>query len=86
MIEDFPDARLANKFYDGLPAHVQRIGSIVPRANTAVDRSDPTRRTNYADTKSDLISLFKSPYGKHEIELVYNAHNKQSTIAGGAAT
>ena len=74
-----------HKFYDGMPAHVQRIACIVPGANTATDRYDPTL-TNYADAKSDLIYLLKSPYGKHEIELIDNTHKKQSTIAGGAAT
>jgi hypothetical protein len=58
----------------------------VPWANTAADPYDPTRRTNYADTKRDLVHLLRSPYGNHEIEQVYNTHNKQSTIAGGAAT
>ena len=60
MTEDYPDSRLANKFYAGLPAHVQRIGCIVPGANTAADSYDPTRRTNYADTKNDIICLLKS--------------------------
>jgi hypothetical protein len=65
--------------------HTSPLSRIKPR-NTAADLYDPTRRTNYADTKSDLIRLLRSPYGKHEIEEVYNTHNKTSTIAGGAAT
>jgi hypothetical protein len=86
MIDDYPDARFANKFYDGLPPHIHRLTCIVPGANTAADPHDPTRRTNYADTKSDLICLLRSQYGKHAIEDVYNTHSKKPTIAGGAAT
>jgi hypothetical protein len=66
--------------------HLISIACIVPGANTAADPHDPTRLTNYADTKSDLIRLLRSPCGKYEIEQIYNTHNKKSTIAGGAAT
>jgi hypothetical protein len=71
--------------YDGLPPHIHRLACIVPGANTAADPHDPTRRRNYADTKSDLIRLLRSPYGKYEIEQIYNTQNKKSTITGGAA-
>ena len=86
MIEDYPDSRLANKFFQGWSAHVQRMCEIVPGANTAADPHDPTRRTNYAATKHDLLVLLKSPYAKHKIQLLHDTHNKKNPIAGGAAT
>ena len=86
MKEDYPDSRLTNKFYQGLSSHVHHIGCIVSGANTAVDLHDPTHRTNYTDTKNDLLCLLKSTYAKHEIQLIYNTHNKQSTITGGIST
>ena len=53
-----------------------------------VDPKDPTRRKDYAATKADLLHLITSPWGKYEIQRVYNNHIQTSTptIAGAADT
>ena len=87
MLEDYPESRIAQKFFDNLPDHVKCALFIMSGA-TRVDPKDPTRRKNYAATKDDLVYLITSDWGKHEIESVYDDHFQKLTltVAGGAAT
>jgi hypothetical protein len=87
MIDDYPESRIAQKFFDGLPSHVKRAIFVMPGA-TRVDPKDPTRRTNYAATKADLVYLLASDWGEHQIKSAYDDHIQKSnlTVAGSAAT
>jgi hypothetical protein len=87
MIEDYPESRIDQKFFDNLTDHVKHTLFIIPGA-TRVDPKDPTRRKNYAATKDDLVYLITSDWAKHEIESVYDDHIQKLTltVAGGAAT
>jgi hypothetical protein len=87
MLDDYPESRIAQKFFDNLPDHVKRAIFVMPGA-TRVDPKDPTRRTNYGATKADLVYLIASDWGKYTIESVYNDHVQKSnlTVAGSAAT
>jgi hypothetical protein len=87
MIDDYPESRIAQKFFDNLPNHVKRAIYVMPGA-TRVDPKDPTRRTNYAVTKADLVYLLASDWGEHQIKSAYDDHIQKSnlTVAGSAAT
>ena len=87
MLDDYPETRLAQKLFDDIPDHLQRAIYLMPGA-TRVDPKDPTRRKDYAATKADLLHLITSPWGKYEIQRVYNNHIQTATptIAGAADT
>jgi hypothetical protein len=87
MLDDYPESRIAQNFFDNLPNHVKRAIYVMSGA-TRVDPKDPTRRTNYAVTKADLVYLLASDWGEHQIKSVYDDHVQKSnlTVAGSAAT
>jgi hypothetical protein len=87
MLDDYPESRIEQNFFDNLPDHVQHAIFIMSGA-TRVDPKDPTRRKNYADTKDDLVHLIASDWGKYQIERTRDDHIQQLTltVVGGAVT
>jgi hypothetical protein len=60
MLDDYPETRLAQIFFDDIPDHLLRAIYLMSGA-TRVDPKDPTRRKVYAATKADLLQLITSP-------------------------